>query len=73
MKQRFPYWTLGLAGILLLILVPVLYFLPRAQAKNDPAAYLPEKLVHVDHVDIVQPLIGRGNQKNLTFPGAMKM
>jgi len=53
MKQRFPTWTLGLLGILLLILVPILYFLPRAQKANDPAAYLPVKAVHVDHSDIV--------------------
>jgi hypothetical protein len=53
MKQRFPTWTLGLIGILLLILVPVLYFLPRTQKANDPAAYLPIKAVHVDHSDIV--------------------
>ena len=41
MKKRFPLWTIGLVGILLLILVPVLYFLPRAQAENDPAAVHP--------------------------------
>lgn len=51
---RLPSWTLGLVGILLLILAPILYFLPRTQTKNDPAAYLPEKPVHVDHADIVQ-------------------
>ncbi|MBV6392834.1 MAG: hypothetical protein KPEEDBHJ_02061 [Anaerolineales bacterium] len=51
---RLPSWTLGLAGIILLILVPVLYFLPRAQTKNDPADYLPVKPVHVDHSDIVK-------------------
>lgn len=51
---RLPSWTLGLVGILLLILVPVLYFLPRTQTKNDPAAYLPDKPIHVDHADIVQ-------------------
>jgi octaheme c-type cytochrome (tetrathionate reductase family) len=53
-KKRFPFWTIGLVGILLLILVPVLYFLPRAQARNDPAAYIPEKSAHVDHKDIVK-------------------
>lgn len=51
---RLPSWTLGLLGIILLILVPILYFLPRAQTKNDPADYLPEKPVHVDHSDIVK-------------------
>ena len=54
MKKRFPLWTIGLVGIFLLILVPVLYFLPRAQSKNDPAAYIPEKPIHVDHKDIVK-------------------
>ncbi len=54
MKKRFPYWTLGLLGIILVVLVPILYFLPRAQAKNAPADYLPTKAVHVDHKDIVK-------------------
>ena len=53
-KKRFPLWTIGLVGILLLILVPVLYFLPRAQASKDPAAHIPAKPVHVDHKDIVK-------------------
>jgi hypothetical protein len=34
MKKRFPFWTMGLLGILLVILVPVLYFLPRAEAST---------------------------------------
>ena len=51
MKKRFPFWTLGLLGIIV-ILVPVLCFLPRT-AKNA-ADYLPEKPVHVDHTDIVK-------------------
>ncbi len=54
MKNRFPLWTLGLIGILVLILVPVLYFLPRAKAVNDPANHIPTKAVHVDHKDIVK-------------------
>ncbi|MBI5839426.1 MAG: tetrathionate reductase family octaheme c-type cytochrome [Chloroflexi bacterium] len=55
MKNRFPFWTLGLIGIILVILVPVLYFLPRAdKPANDPYAGLPEHPVHVDHKDIVQ-------------------
>ena len=55
MKKRFPLWTLGGLGILLVILVPVLYFLPRAdKPSTDPADYLPEKPVHVDHADIVK-------------------
>ena len=54
MKKRLPLWTLGLLGIILLILVPVLYFLPKAEKPSDPSAYLPEKPVHVDHADIVK-------------------
>ena len=54
MKNRFPAWTLGLVGIILLILVPVLYFLPRTAASSDPAAHLPQHPVHVDHTDIVK-------------------
>jgi len=52
--HRFPSWTVGLVGILLLILVPVLYYLPRTQKAKDPAAYIPTKAAHVDHKDIVQ-------------------
>src|SRR5512146_1973235 len=52
--HRFPFWTLGLLGIILVILVPVFYFLPHSQPSTNPADYLPEKPVHVDHTDIVQ-------------------
>ena len=62
MKKRFPLWTLGLIGILLLILVPVLYFLPRTKAPNDPAAYIPTKAVHVDHIDIVKGEFNSGQE-----------
>ena len=54
MKKRFPLWTMGLLGILLLIIVPVLFFLPRAnKPSTNPEDYLPTKPVHVDHSDIV--------------------
>jgi octaheme c-type cytochrome (tetrathionate reductase family) len=55
MKNRLPSWTLGLLGIMLVIIVPILYFLPRAnQPATNRADYLPEKPVHVDHADIVK-------------------
>jgi hypothetical protein len=54
MKKRFPAWTLGLIGIIIVILLPIFYFLPRAQAATDPATHLPQKPVHVDHKDIVK-------------------
>jgi octaheme c-type cytochrome (tetrathionate reductase family) len=53
--RRFPIWILGLLGIILVILVPVLYFLPRAsKPSTNPAAYIPQNPVHVDHSDIVK-------------------
>src|SRR3990170_2164723 len=54
MKKRFPLWSLGLLGIILVILVPVLYYLPRGEKAADPSVHLPKKLVHVDHADIVK-------------------
>ncbi len=54
MKKRFPSWTLGLLGIITVIFLPVLYFLPRAEPFPNPADYLPERAVHVDHSDIVK-------------------
>ena len=54
MNKRFPYWILGLLGILLLIIVPILYFLPNtASLSPNPADFLPQKPIHVDHTDIV--------------------
>jgi octaheme c-type cytochrome (tetrathionate reductase family) len=54
MKKRLPVWTVGLFGIILVIFVPILHFLPRAnKPSTDPADYLPKKAVHVDHADIV--------------------
>jgi octaheme c-type cytochrome (tetrathionate reductase family) len=53
-KKRFPSWTLGLLGIITVIFLPVLYFLPRAEPFPNPADYLPERAVHVDHSDIVK-------------------
>ena len=53
--RRFPSWILGLLGIIMVILVPVLYFLPRTnKPSTNPSDYLPVKPVHVDHSDIVK-------------------
>jgi octaheme c-type cytochrome (tetrathionate reductase family) len=56
MKKRFPFWTIGLLSIIIVILVPVLYFLSDAPEgpSSNPIDYLPEKPVHVDHADIVR-------------------
>src|SRR3989304_8741921 len=55
MKKRPPSWILGLLGIILVILVPILYFFPRVNTSSiNPADYLPEHPFHVEHKDIVQ-------------------
>ena len=54
MKRHFPAWTLGLLGIVLLIVVPFVYFQPATKDLSDPRSHLPVKAVHVDHSDIVK-------------------
>jgi len=54
MKKPFPAWILGLLGIFLLILAPFAYYQWPKSTNDDPAAHLPLKAVHVDHVDIVK-------------------
>ncbi|MEZ0395653.1 MAG: tetrathionate reductase family octaheme c-type cytochrome [Anaerolineales bacterium] len=55
MKKVKPFWILGGIGILLVILVPVIYFWPRSAAPvDDPWAGLPEHPVHTSHADIIQ-------------------
>lgn len=55
MKKPFPFWILGLVGILLVVLTPILYFVPATQAAgNGPWSKLPQHPVAVDHKDIVQ-------------------
>lgn len=54
MKKIKPYWILGLAGILAIIVVPLIYFLPRPAApRDDPTAFLPKHPVHTSHADII--------------------
>lgn len=55
MKHRFPFWIIGLVAMILVILVPVLYFFPRAdKPAHDPQAGIPQHPVHTDHTDIVK-------------------
>ncbi len=54
MRKPFPNWILGLLAIALLILLPFAYYQWPKSANDDPAAHLPLKAVHVDHVDIVK-------------------
>jgi octaheme c-type cytochrome (tetrathionate reductase family) len=62
MKKRVPKWTIGLIGLIAVIILPVLYFLPDSPQKTDPARYLPEKPVHVDHKDIVKGEFASGQE-----------
>jgi octaheme c-type cytochrome (tetrathionate reductase family) len=63
MKKRFPIWILGLIGILLLIIVPLILFLPGpAEAIDDPWTSVPEHPVHVDHKDIVKGPFATGQE-----------
>ncbi len=62
MKIAFPRWGLGLFGIVLVITIPVFYYLPKSEKSVDPSIYLPDKLVHVDHSDIVQGEFTTGQQ-----------
>jgi octaheme c-type cytochrome (tetrathionate reductase family) len=63
MKKRFPFWMPGLIGILLVIIVPLVLFLPKpAEAVDDPRAALPEHPIHVDHKDIVKGPFATGQE-----------
>jgi octaheme c-type cytochrome (tetrathionate reductase family) len=55
MKKRIPPWLIGLIGILLVILVPVILFWPKESGPStNPWDYLPEHPVHTDHSNIIQ-------------------
>lgn len=55
MKNFKAYWIFGLAGILLVIAVPILFFTAESAAAqtDDPWANVPERPVHVPHTDII--------------------
>ena len=56
MKNNKPFWVLGLAGIVLVITLPVAYFWPRDKSiQDDPWIAVPLKAAHVDHTDIIKP------------------
>ena len=55
MTKTRSLWTLGLAAILLVIIVPLAIFWPEpAQAKDTPSDSVPRHVTHTDHKDIVQ-------------------
>jgi octaheme c-type cytochrome (tetrathionate reductase family) len=54
MKNRKPFWILGLVGIVIVITVPVAYFWPQNNKPlDDPWAHVPTQTSHVDHTHII--------------------
>lgn len=55
MKTIIPLWIFGALGILLIILVPTIYFWPRAAVPMDnPDVHVPQHPTYTNHTDIVQ-------------------
>jgi octaheme c-type cytochrome (tetrathionate reductase family) len=56
MTKNRSFWTLGLATVLLVIIIPLAIFWPKpAQAaKDNPWDFVPRHATHTDHKDIVQ-------------------
>jgi octaheme c-type cytochrome (tetrathionate reductase family) len=54
-KLKKYLWLPGLVGIIMVIALPVYLMLPRpASATSDPWAYVPAKVTHTNHKDIVK-------------------
>lgn len=61
MKEKKQTWIFGLFGTLALIAVPVLVFLPKAEAStDDPWANVPESRVHTDHSYLMEEEFSSG-------------
>jgi octaheme c-type cytochrome (tetrathionate reductase family) len=55
MKNKKPFWILGLLAILAVIIVPLAIFWPKTEAaRDDPRAGMPQHPIHTDHKDIVK-------------------
>ncbi len=54
MKDFKYIWVIGLVVTLLIVIVPILLFVSReAEAEEDPWQFLPERVPHVDHTDLM--------------------
>ncbi len=63
MKKIHLVWIAGFAVTLLVIVVPLAYFLPKASARSDhPASYLPSHPTHTSHADIIQGPFATGQE-----------
>jgi octaheme c-type cytochrome (tetrathionate reductase family) len=55
MKKNRSFWTLGLAAILLVIILPLAIFWPKtAETADNPWDNVPRHPTHVSHADIVE-------------------
>ena len=55
MRKILPFWMVGAASILLILIVPIVYFWPHtAEKTQDPWSFVPAHPVHTSHADIVQ-------------------
>ena len=55
MKKYLPTWLIGLGITLAVIVVPILFFLPKAEAQRDaPLAQVEPTPIHTSHADIVK-------------------
>ncbi len=52
-KRKIPVWLIGLGLILVIIIVPIFVFLPRAEAKEDAWANVPVEKPHTDHTSLL--------------------
>ncbi len=54
-KKNLPIWMIGLGVTLAVIVIPILFFMPRASLPKDkPLASVQPTAIHTSHADIVQ-------------------
>ena len=53
-KRKIPFWLIGLGLILVIIIVPIFVFLPRAEAQDDAWTNVPVRPPHTNHTSLLQ-------------------
>jgi octaheme c-type cytochrome (tetrathionate reductase family) len=61
-KRKIPFWLIGLGLILVIILVPIFVFLPRAEAQDDAWANVPVRPAHTDHTSLLKGPFTTGSE-----------
>ncbi len=63
MKENKYIWLIGLVITLVLVIVPLIIFLPRdATASSDPWAGVPERPTHTDHTFLIEGPLETGQE-----------